>query len=115
MSTEITHIKSQRGEIDITEFCGPKGLMLQISQGLGLGADEPGFIQLDLQDSAALMIELAKWIKSESSRRANALKKKIDEDKIIERTIFNDAVECEKFIAAFEVPRLSIRFLLATT
>jgi hypothetical protein len=67
MSTEITAIPEtgvKGSELKITQFAGPAelGPMLQLSQGLGLFLDDPGFIQLTRQDVEALIPILLEWL-----------------------------------------------------
>jgi hypothetical protein len=67
MSTELTIIKNtgkSRVDLQVTEFSGgSKGRMLQLTQGFGLGMDNPGFIQLTEQDAKQLLMQLMKWVK----------------------------------------------------
>lgn len=113
MSTELNQTKTLRGPLQITQFCGPEqyGPMLQLTQGLGQDPDEPGFIQLTLAETAELVPKLVAWLRDESKRRAEILRKKIAEDKALEKTIFSAAAECEQFIAAFEVPKFAATLL----
>ena len=67
MSTERTIIKGsgkRKVDLHVTQFSGDKkGKMLQLTQGFGLGMDNPGFIQLTKDDAKAVIRELTKWIK----------------------------------------------------
>jgi hypothetical protein len=67
MSTEIIAIPEtgvKGAELQITQFAGPAelGPMLQLTQGLGLFLDDPGFIQLTRQDVQALIPVLLHWL-----------------------------------------------------
>lgn len=120
MSTEISTIKetgrNRDHELNITQFSSKNGLMLQLTQGFGCTElrkdfDEPGFIQLSITDAYKLIVELTKWIKSESERRAESLKKTIQEYKYLEKTIIKDAVECERFIRDLEILDIPLMLL----
>jgi len=76
MSTELKTIKNTGVEgvnLNITQFWGggKKGIMTQLTQGLGgiLGADEPGYIQLTIKDACKVGIELMRWIKNQAIRK----------------------------------------------
>lgn len=114
MSTELHEIEALRGKLQITQFAGPVqvGPMLQLTQGLAgsiIGEpDDLGAIQLTLAETATLVPKLVAWMRDESKRRAEILRKKIAEDKALEKTIFSEAAECERFIAEFEIPALCV-------
>ena len=86
--------------------------MLQLTQGFaGSSIGQPGdlgAIQLTLAETATLVPKLVAWMRDESKRRAEILRKKIAEDKALEKTIFSEAAECERFIAEFEIPALCV-------
>jgi hypothetical protein len=102
MSTELHEIEMLRGKLQITQFCGPEkvGPMLQLTQeaaGSIIGQpDDLGAIQLTLAETAMLVPKLVAWMRDESKRRAEILRKKIAEDKALEKTIFSEAAECEE-------------------
>lgn len=112
MSTELHEIEALRGKLQITQFAGPVGPMLQLTQGVAgsiIGQpDDLGAIQLTLADTAVLVPKLVAWMRDESRRRAEILRKKIADDKALEKTIFSEAAECERFIAEFEIPALCV-------
>ncbi len=68
MSTDIATIKnSGRNKVDleIIQYSGgPKGIMLQLTQGFGSALDEPGYIQLSKDDAEQLVVILNKWLRS---------------------------------------------------
>src|SRR5271167_2387722 len=51
-------------ELQVTEFFGgsARGRMLQLTQGLGLSPDTPGFVQLSRQDVEAMLPVLLAWL-----------------------------------------------------
>ena len=114
MSTELHEIEMLRGKLQITQFAGPQnvGPMLQLTQGVaGSIIGKPGdlgAIQLTLDETAELVPKLVAWMRDESRRRAELLRKKIAEDKALERTVFNEVAKCEKFIAEFEIPAFCV-------
>ena len=107
MSTQLQKIKAIKGDITITQFSGPTfvGPMLQVTQE---SYGNSGYVQFTLEETASIVNILVGWIKDESRRRAELLKKKIEEDKSLERTMFKDVADCERFIAEFEVPALCV-------
>ncbi len=65
MSIRIAEQATQRGSLQYTRFAGPNGRpMLQLSQGLGMGVDQPGFIQLT-QEEVGEVIEVLKLFQAE--------------------------------------------------
>jgi hypothetical protein len=67
MSTEIASIPNTSvtgAELQVTEFFGgsARGRMLQLTQGLGLSLDTPGFVQLSRQDVEAMIPVLLAWL-----------------------------------------------------
>ena len=114
MSTELHEIEMLRGKLQIKQFAGPQnvGPMLQLTQGVaGSIIGKPGdlgAIQLTLGETAELVPKLVAWIRDESRRRAELLRKKIAEDKALERTVFSEVAKCEKFISEFEIPAFCI-------
>ena len=66
MSTKLSPIN----DISVSEFWGgPKGPMLQLTQGFGgfasmkqLGEDEPGYVQLTRNDARELASALNTWL-----------------------------------------------------
>jgi hypothetical protein len=111
MSKKIKEIENTgvyNTTLDLTQFTGGarKGIMLQLTQGFGgchsvapiNDNDEPGFIQLTQRDAYLVAIELVKWLQGNAKDKAEYLREQIEKDKELERTIFKDAVKCEKFI-----------------
>jgi len=100
MSTELAVIKNtgKKGDANLTviSFCGPKGIMVQLTQGFCI--DEPGFIQLSMTDSYKVAIELLKFVKEQSKVRAKNLDDEIAKNESLRDTIIKDAVDCEHFI-----------------
>lgn len=122
MSSHFKTIKDtgkDRRDLTLTSTFGGDsfGEMLQITQGLGsiVNFDEPGFIQLSIKDAYNLTISLSEWIKSSCSHRASLLQKEIAKNTALQKTIFADAVECERFISDLKVLELPIYLLEKTT
>ena len=111
MSIQLHEIETLRGQLQITQFAGPSGMALQLTQGFSNGPDEPGYVQLSMSDVACIVPLMVKWMQDESHRKAELLRQKIAEDTILERTIFSESVACEKFIADFAVPKFSVTML----
>ena len=62
MSTELKTIQTICGELQVTQFGGRNGnISVQLTQGFGIDADEPKFIQLDIDDVGNLIPILVKW------------------------------------------------------
>ncbi len=72
MSTTLLTIKNsgkEKVDLSITQFAGPNGVMLQLTQGFGgcssmrqLDRDEPGFVQLTVDDAEKLVKLINKWL-----------------------------------------------------
>lgn len=108
---EKTGKKSQADLVLTTFFGGNDGTMVQLTQGLGMNPDEPGYIQLTYVDTYRVIQQLTQWLKDQSAAKVTYLKKLIQENKELERTIFKDAVECEHFIAELKVLEIPVRLL----
>jgi len=101
MSKEIFRNES----ISLTQFCGKDNkLKIQISQ-------EDRFVQLSVRDSYELINELSGWIKQVTEKQAQELKETINELKIKEKTLLNDAVECQHFISDLKILDIPITLL----
>ena len=111
MSTRLHEIETLKGMLQVSQFVCPSGLAIQLTQGFSFESDKPGFIQLSMSDVACIVPLMVKWLKDESHRKAELLRKRILEDKAFEKTILAEAVACEKFIADFEVPKFSVTLL----
>ncbi len=68
MSTLLSKIKKTglggNRDLNVVQFWGGKksGSMLQISQGLGLELNEPGFIHVTEKDARQLIKVIEKWM-----------------------------------------------------
>ena len=121
MSSEFCQLdgtgRHRNREMTLTTFKGPDpfGPMLQISQGLGtvIGPDEPGFIQLSTLDAYRLLKVVTEWLQCEHRRRAVELQAKIEQHRELQKTIFDEAARCERFIAALEVIEIPVKLLEA--
>jgi hypothetical protein len=87
MSTEI---ETKMENHTLTEFYGgdEKGVCLQVTQ-----LQQEGFIQLTMEEAAALHSDLANFIRREARRRQELLKEHIKELKIAERAVFYEVLE----------------------
>lgn len=115
MSTQINQFSTARGELQFTQFCGPNGLMLQISQGTGIGADTPGFIQLSPSEIVKTVTTMMEWVKSECDRKAKKLRAEINVHRDMENTVFAEAAKCERFIADLQIPEFCVSLLEKTS
>ena len=121
MSTTYCEIKGTGRHRDrvltLSTFQGPHpfGPMLQITQGFGtvIGPDEPGFIQLSTLDAYRVIRSLADWLKSEHKRRAQDLQTYIDQNRELQKSIFSEAVACERFIAELQILEIPLTLLEA--
>jgi hypothetical protein len=118
MGTDIatlTNTGMKMSDLNLKSFYGGNdfGEMLQISQGLGsiINNDEPGFIQLTAADTYHLIIALTKWLKDSSHRKAEKIQKEIDKNKELKRTIFEEIVNCEKYISDLEIIKYPLYLL----
>lgn len=66
MSSELHTIPTVKGELQFTQFCGPKehGLMIQLTQGFGtkVSPDTPGFINLTQGEALQVAGLLKQWV-----------------------------------------------------
>lgn len=78
---------------------GQSGVMLQITTialpGVGISDPElvlqqPGFIQLDLEEAAELHATLGEYIKQEALRRQGLLKAQLEKMQIASRTVLSE-------------------------
>lgn len=116
MSTLLTTIKDTGRDgvdLDVTRIAGKDHTaMLQLTQGIGIaGIDSPGYIQLTKLDAYRTIQELAKWLQSESRATADRLSGKIKQDQSLEKTLVQDAVDCEQFIRDLEILEIPLRLL----
>jgi hypothetical protein len=115
-NTRTRTINSLRGEVTFTEHAGPdKHVMLQITQGFanapGAGPDEPGFIDLTARDAYLVALELLCFVKERAAIRASALRQQIVETSELQKTVFSDAADCERFIADLKIADVPIMLL----
>ena len=115
MTKEIGFIKNtgiKKVDLTITSFYGgiSEGEMVQITQGIGT-SDEPGFIQLTPRDTYLLISKLAVWIKEISAKKAASLQQEIDNHKELQKTVFDEAVKCERFIEDLKILEVPLYLL----
>ncbi len=121
MSTDIAELNNTGKDdnlLQFTQFSNEKGLLLQLTQGFGgasamkqLDTDEPGYITLSMRDAYETIGILTNWIKEVSHAKAEALTVQIEADSRLRKTIFSDAVECERFIADLKILDVPISLL----
>ena len=116
MSSEYSVIKQtgkkSQADLTLTTFSGgDDGAMVQLTQGFGMAHDEPGFIQLTYVDTYRVIQQLTQWLKDQSAARMEYFQKLIQENTELERTVFQDAVECERFIAELQVLEIPVLLL----
>ena len=67
MSRPLPDLQTDRGLLQVLQFAGPNGPMLQLTQGFGgrdaQGIDQPGFVQFSPEDLAQLIPVLTAWVK----------------------------------------------------
>jgi len=107
MSTEL---KTKMTDHTINEFWGgnERGKCVQVTKGgfaeIGEHIEEQlqkeGYIQLTMEDAAALCNELGPFIKREAVRRQGLLKSQIEAHKEIEKTVFNEVAALPENIMA---------------
>jgi hypothetical protein len=97
--------KIENCNIELAIFAKNNKRNLQISQG------ENGFIQLDVLDCYKLINEIVNFIKIDSDKNAQALQIQINKNRNMEKTMFQEAVNCERFISSLELLEVPIRLL----
>ncbi len=110
MSERLCKIENtgvEKEPLRITAFCGNNHeTMVQIVQG-----DSDDVIRLSVNDAYQLISELTKWIKHDSKRKVEKIQKKIDENKELKKTIFQEMINCERFINDLEVLEIPLMLL----
>ncbi len=117
MSKEI---ESKLKDHDVLEYWGggTRGVMIQVSykntkikDTIQEQLNEPGFIQLDMEEAAGLMSVLGDFIYREASRRQGLLKKKLEEIASQERTILHEISELSSALTQFPVVSTALEFI----
>ena len=113
MGTEITTKMSGHS---VKEFWGgdERGVCLQVTasdplrvrETIGDQLQEEGFIQVTMEDAAALCNDLGGFIKREATRRQSLLKAEIERAKIAEKTVFHEVASLPSDLMAG--PTLSV-------
>ena len=95
-----TEIKTKMAGHTAKEFWGgdDRGVCLQVTasgplrvrETIGDQLQEEGFIQLTMEEAAALCNDLGGFVKREATRRQDLLKAKIERAKIAEKTVFHE-------------------------
>lgn len=116
MSTEreiIENTGRKSVDLTVTEYWGgdKNGVMLQLTQGLGGGEDEPGYIQLTKIDAYQMLISVSKWLQNRADADADELQRKIFANEQLRDTIFQDAVDCAHFIEDLKIIEIPLRLL----
>lgn len=106
--------KTSELSLSFSTSCGPNGKqILQLTQGFGslIGPDEPGYVQLSVQDTYRVVVVLVEWLKYQTEKRASLLSEEIKKNKELQKTIFQDAVNCQHFISDLKVLEIPVRLL----
>jgi len=121
MSEKIATLKNTGiGKDKELDFClfWSKEPMIQLTQGFGgcsaiipEKVEEPGYIQLSIPHAYETIQILTKWIKNASKEKVKGLHYEISKNKELEKTIFQEIVECERFINDLELLEIPIRLL----
>ena len=100
MSTEI---ESKMMDHSLVELWGGDeyGVCLQITtitplkvhNSIAEQLQEPGFIQVTMEEAAVLCNDLGRFVKREAQRRQALLRAQLEQLKINERTVFNEVAE----------------------
>lgn len=98
-----TEIETKMTEHTAKEFWGgdDRGVCLQVTasgplrvrETAGKQIQEEGFIQLTMEEAAALCSDLGGFVKREAMRRQSLLKAEIAKAKIAEKTVFHEVAE----------------------
>lgn len=106
--------KTSDRNLSFSTSCGPNGKqILQLTQGFGslVGPDEPGCVQLSVQDTYRVLAILAEWLKYQTEKRASKFAEEIEKNRELEKTILKDAVNCQNFISDLKVLEIPVRLL----
>lgn len=82
---------------------------LRIRETISEQLHEEGFIQLTMEEAAALCNTLGAFVKREAKRRQALLREQIERAKIAERTIFHEVAELPEDLMAG--PELAVRMV----
>lgn len=88
-----TEVKTKMENHTVKEFWGgdDRGVCLQITSVAGV--DDEGFVQMTMEEAAALCSDLGAFIKREAMRRQKLLREQLERMKLDERTVFNEVAE----------------------
>lgn len=88
-----TEVKTKMENHTIREFWGgdERGVCLQITAATAV--DDEGFVQMTMEEAAALCSDLGAFIKREATRRQRLLRDQLEQLKRDERTVFNEVAE----------------------
>lgn len=88
-----TEVKTKMENHTVKEFWGgdDRGVCLQITSIEAV--DGEGFVQLTMEEAAALCNDLGAFIKREAMRRQKLLREQLAQMKLNERTVFNEVSE----------------------
>ncbi|WP_295667774.1 hypothetical protein [uncultured Mucilaginibacter sp.] len=103
MSTQFDEIN----DLNFVTFCSSgkrKEVSIQIT-------GDKGYIQLNELECYKTIQILTRFLKERSSAKAEKLRKEIAANKLLEKTIFQDAVECERFIQDLKIIEIPLRLL----
>jgi hypothetical protein len=94
MSTEL---KTKMSDHSMTQFWGGdnRGVCVQITASAPLQVYDTveGWIQLTMEEAAALCSDLSAFVKREAKRRQQLLRSQLDQLKIAQKTVLHEVVE----------------------
>ena len=105
----------------LREFCGgsDRGVCMQVTTSAPLTVhddrmqqqQEPGFIQLTMEEAAILCNDLSQFVKREAIRRQGLLREQLERLKFDERTVFQEIAELPADV--FGAPKLAVELVSA--
>ena len=102
MSTDVAEFNGIR----LTQFnAGFNKLSLQITD------NHDRYIHINKQDTYLLIVALTKWIQEQAIKDKKRIQTIIAENKELEQTVLQVAVDCEKFIEQLELINVPLKLL----
>ncbi len=104
----MSELLAEFDEVEIAQFCGKNNTMcVQVYSTFGTGS----YIHLDKLQTYQVVVELTKWLKDQAFRDKERIAKLIEENKLLEKTIYAEAVACEHYISDLKLIEIPIRLL----
>ena len=101
MSTQLAAINGTT----VCQYAGGNGITnIQITS-------EYGYTQFNRTEVYQLIIELTKWLKEQAEKDRSRIQAIIANHKELEKTLFKEAVDCERFIADLQIIEAPLRLL----